>query len=75
MREPNKEKTKEMGRASMALSSHAALSEIRDSLLETYAANDAMNQLILAHLDSRAWHAQPPGEKSGGLSARCSSRT
>jgi uncharacterized damage-inducible protein DinB len=66
MRVPKKGKIKQTGRASMALSSHAALAEIRDSLLETYAANDAMNQLVLAHLDSRAWRAQPPGEKGGG---------
>jgi uncharacterized damage-inducible protein DinB len=66
MREPKKGKIKQMGTATIALSSHAALAEIRDSLLETYASNDAMNQLILAHLDSRAWRAQPPGEKSGG---------
>jgi uncharacterized damage-inducible protein DinB len=53
----------------MALQSrgeHAALAEIRDSLLETYAANDSMNQLILAELDPRAWGAQLPGEKRGG---------
>ena len=43
--------------------SHAALAEIRDSLLEIYAANDAMNQLILATLDRRAWRAQPPGKR------------
>jgi uncharacterized damage-inducible protein DinB len=66
MREPNKRRSKKMGTATMALSSNAALAEIRDSLLETYAANDAMNQLILAHLDPRAWRAQPPGEKGGG---------
>src|SRR5271154_5992613 len=45
---------------------YAALAGIRDSLLETYACNDAMNQLILAELDSRAWRAQLPGEKRGG---------
>jgi uncharacterized damage-inducible protein DinB len=50
----------------MALQSQAALAEIRDSLLETYAANDAMNQLILSHLDPRAWRAQPPGQKGTG---------
>src|SRR6267378_2542997 len=50
----------------MALESHAALAEIRDSLLETYACNDAMNQLILSELDPRAWRAQPPGEKGSG---------
>jgi uncharacterized damage-inducible protein DinB len=46
--------------------SHAALAEIRDSLLETYASNDAMNQLILSHLDARAWRAQLPGQKGNG---------
>ena len=50
----------------MALPSHAALVEIRDSLLETYASNDAMNQLILSRLDPRAWRAQLPGPKSKG---------
>jgi len=48
------------------LESHAALAEIRDSLLETHAANDAMNQLILARLDPRAWRAPLPGEKGEG---------
>jgi uncharacterized damage-inducible protein DinB len=52
----------------MALESHAALAEIRDSLLETYASNDAMNQLILSHLDARAWRAQLPGQKGSGRS-------
>jgi hypothetical protein len=50
----------------MAMQSLAALAEIRDSLLETYASNDAMNQLILSHLDPRAWRAQPPGQKGSG---------
>jgi uncharacterized damage-inducible protein DinB len=49
-----------------ALQSCAALAEIRDSLLETYASNDAMNQLILSRLDPRAWCAQPPGQKGHG---------
>jgi uncharacterized damage-inducible protein DinB len=50
----------------MALQSHAMLAEIRDSLLETYAANDPMNQLILLDLDRRAWRAAPPGQKGHG---------
>jgi uncharacterized damage-inducible protein DinB len=50
----------------MTQQSQAALEEIRDSLLETYAANDAMNQLILAELDPRAWRAKTPGEKGSG---------
>ena len=50
----------------VTLQSNAALAEIRDSLLETYASNDAMNQLILSHLDPRAWRAQSPSEKGNG---------
>lgn len=42
------------------------LAEIGDTLLETYAANDAMNQLLLEHLDPRAWRAAPPGPKRNG---------
>lgn len=34
--------------------------EIRDVLIETFTVNDAMNQLLLAHLDPRAWRAKPP---------------
>src|SRR5690348_7190804 len=36
-------------------------SEIREVLLETYAANDRMNQLLLENIDRRVWRAQPPG--------------
>ena len=43
-----------------------ALVQIRDVLLETYAVNDAMNQLLLAHLDPRAWRAQPATAGSRG---------
>jgi uncharacterized damage-inducible protein DinB len=50
----------------VSLESYAVLAEIRDSLLETYASNDAMNQLILSSLDPRAWRAQLPGEKGSG---------
>jgi uncharacterized damage-inducible protein DinB len=45
---------------------NAGLVEIRDSLLETYAVNDAMNQLLLAHLDPRIWRAQPRRVKGEG---------
>ena len=43
-----------------------ARSNIREVLLETYAVNDAMNQLLLKHLDSRAWRAQLPGSGNDG---------
>jgi uncharacterized damage-inducible protein DinB len=50
----------------MALQSNDSLAEIRDSLLHTYAINDAMNQLILSHLDPRAWRAQLLGQNAAG---------
>jgi uncharacterized damage-inducible protein DinB len=62
---PNR-KSRQIGEASAAGQSCAALAEIRDTLLETYAANDAMNQLILELLDPSAWRAQPPGQKGSG---------
>jgi hypothetical protein len=55
-----------MAGTSVTLQSHAALTEIRDSLLETYASNDAMKQLILSDLNPRAWCARPPGQKGSG---------
>lgn len=39
-----------------------SLADLRDVLIETYAVNDAMNQLLLQHLDPRAWRAQLPGD-------------
>jgi uncharacterized damage-inducible protein DinB len=54
------------GAASTALKSDAALAEIRDALLETYASNDGMNQLILLRLDPAVWRAQLPGLKGKG---------
>lgn len=37
-----------------------ANTELRDVLIETYAVNDAMNQLLLEHLDPRGWRAELP---------------
>jgi hypothetical protein len=45
----------------MAMRSDAALAEIRGVLLETYAVNDAMNQLLLANLDPHTWRASANG--------------
>jgi uncharacterized damage-inducible protein DinB len=41
-------------------------SEVPRVLLEIYAVNDAMNQLLLSHLDPLAWRAQLPGAKGSG---------
>jgi uncharacterized damage-inducible protein DinB len=49
----------------MEKSLQAACVEMREVLLETYAANDAMNQLLLRHLDPKAWRATLPGAKRG----------
>ena len=39
-------------------------SDIRDALLQMYAANDGMNQLLLTHLDRRAERVTLPGPSS-----------
>ncbi len=50
----------------MRRKAEGTLSEIRDVLVETYAVNDAMNQLLLQHLDPRSWRAEPRGKKGNG---------
>ena len=42
------------------------LAQLRDVLVETYAVNDAMNQLLLAHLHPAAWRAEIAGAKRKG---------
>jgi uncharacterized damage-inducible protein DinB len=43
--------------------------DFRHALLETYAVNDRMNQLILEHLHPRAWRAKPPGRNARTIAA------
>ena len=43
--------------------------DLRQSLLETYAFSDRMNQLVLAHLHPRAWRAKPPGGNARTIAA------
>ena len=52
-----------MARRPLTLESEDFFVQIRDILLETYAVNDAMNQLLLAHLDPQTWRAAVPGAK------------
>jgi len=40
--------------------------ELATVLIETYAVNDAMNQLLLKHLNPRAWRAELPCPGRGG---------
>ena len=41
--------------------------DLRRGLLETYAVNERINQLILEHLDPRAWRAKPPGRNARAI--------
>jgi uncharacterized damage-inducible protein DinB len=43
--------------------------DLRQGMLETYAVNDRMNQLILEHLDPRAWRAKPAGRNARTIAA------
>jgi len=38
-------------------------------ILHSYALNDRMNQLVLEHLDARAWRAKRPGDKGRTIAA------
>jgi len=38
-------------------------------MAQAFAVNDRMNQLVLEHLDPRAWRADPPGEKGRSIAA------
>ena len=44
-------------------------SDFRQSLLETFAVNDCINQLILENLDPRSWQAKPPGRNARTIAA------
>jgi uncharacterized damage-inducible protein DinB len=44
-------------------------SEFRQVLVEAFAVNERMNQLLLEHLDHRAWQARPPGGKGRTIAA------
>lgn len=44
-------------------------SEFRQSLLEAYAVNERMNQIVLERLDSRIWRAKPGGRNVRTIAA------
>lgn len=43
--------------------------DFRQALVESYAVNDRMNQVLLEHLDPRAWRAKPPGRGGRSIAA------
>lgn len=47
----------------------ASAPDLRQGMQEVYAVNDRMNQLVLEHLDPRAWRAQLPGSKGRTIAA------
>jgi uncharacterized damage-inducible protein DinB len=53
----------------MAHIAAARLAESPRVMAEAYAVNDRMNQLVLEHLDPRAWRAKPPGRKGRTIAA------
>lgn len=40
--------------------------ELAQVLVETYSVNDAMNQILLKHLNPRVWRAEAPGPRGHG---------
>jgi uncharacterized damage-inducible protein DinB len=53
----------------MARPAAAAPSDSYRVLLKTYAVNERMNQVLLAHLDPRLWWAKPPAGKGRTIAA------
>jgi uncharacterized damage-inducible protein DinB len=53
-----------MARAALSLDP-----DFRQALLESYAVNDRINQLLLEHLDPRAWRSKPPGRNARTIAA------
>jgi uncharacterized damage-inducible protein DinB len=49
--------------------SSAPTPDLRQDMQDTFAVNDRMNQLVLEHLDPRAWGAQPPNSKGRTIAA------
>ncbi len=47
----------------------APATEFSRVMAEAYAVNERMNQIVLEHLDPRAWRAKPPGGKGRTIAA------
>ena len=53
----------------MARAAASPSPDFRQALLEAYAVNDRMNQLVLEHLNPRAWRVKPPGRNARTIAA------
>jgi uncharacterized damage-inducible protein DinB len=47
----------------------AVAPDLGQALAESYVVNDRMNQVVLEHLDPRAWRAKPPGNGGRTIAA------
>jgi uncharacterized damage-inducible protein DinB len=47
----------------------ASRDDLREVLIETWAVNERINQILLEHLDARAWRAKPPAGKGRTIAA------
>jgi len=53
----------------MARAETAVARDLGEALAESYAVNDQMNQIVIAHLDPRAWRAKLPGDRARTIAA------
>ena len=53
----------------MPRSPTAVALDLGQALAESYLTNDRMNQIVLQHLDPRAWRATPPGKRARTIAA------
>jgi len=53
----------------MARATASASPDFRQGMLENYAVNERMTQLVLEHLDPRAWRAKPAGRNARTIAA------
>jgi uncharacterized damage-inducible protein DinB len=47
----------------------APLPDLGRALVESYAVNEAMNQVVLEYIDPEAWRAKPPGSRARTIAA------
>ena len=55
--------------SSASLSAPSSALDFRQGLLESFAVNERINQLILDHMDPRAWRAKPAGPNARTMAA------
>lgn len=47
----------------------AVAPDLGEALAESYLVNEEMNQIVIEHLDARAWRAKPPGPRAQTIAA------